>query len=148
MTFKILSQIWFVLGLPWWLNGKESACNAADQGLIPGSERSPGEGKWQPTPEFLPGEFYGQRSLLGYRTWDCRVGHDGVTNTIGGRLGCWFQIFFFIELLADKNFLLITLATSRIFYFHSPQRIFLISWFILWSSSVPHCKFPKFVILF
>ena len=41
-----------------------------------------------PTPEFLPGEFYGQRSLLGYRTWDCRVGHDGVTNTIGGRLGC------------------------------------------------------------
>ena len=31
-------------GLPWWLNSKESACNAADVGLIPGSERSPGKG--------------------------------------------------------------------------------------------------------
>ena len=26
------------------LDGKESACNAGDPGLIPGSERSPGEG--------------------------------------------------------------------------------------------------------
>ena len=26
-------------GLPWWLNGKESACNAGDAGSIPGSGR-------------------------------------------------------------------------------------------------------------
>ena len=26
--------------------------------------------KWQPTPVFLPGAFYGQRSLVGYRPWD------------------------------------------------------------------------------
>ena len=25
--------------------------------------------KWQPTPVFLPGEFYGQRSLAGYSPW-------------------------------------------------------------------------------
>ena len=25
--------------------------------------------EWQPTPVFLPGEFYGQRSLAGYRYW-------------------------------------------------------------------------------
>ena len=25
--------------------------------------------EWQPTPVFLPGEFYGQRSLAGYRHW-------------------------------------------------------------------------------
>ena len=34
-----------------WLRGKESACNAGDTrdvSLIPGSGRSPGEGKWQP----------------------------------------------------------------------------------------------------
>ena len=24
---------------------------------------------WQPTPVFLPGEFYGQRSLVGYSPW-------------------------------------------------------------------------------
>jgi len=32
------------LGLPWWLSSNESACNAEDVGLIPGSGRSPGEG--------------------------------------------------------------------------------------------------------
>ena len=31
--------------LPWWLSGKESACNAGDPGSIPGLGRSPGEGK-------------------------------------------------------------------------------------------------------
>ena len=30
--------------LPWWFNGKESACNSGDAGLIPGSGRSAGEG--------------------------------------------------------------------------------------------------------
>ena len=34
-------------GFPWWLNGKESP-NAGDLGLIPGLERSPGEGKGYP----------------------------------------------------------------------------------------------------
>ena len=31
-------------GLPWSSAGKESACNAGDPGLIPGSGRTPGEG--------------------------------------------------------------------------------------------------------
>ena len=31
-------------GLPWWLSGKESTCNAGDMGSIPGLGRSPGEG--------------------------------------------------------------------------------------------------------
>ena len=30
-------------GLSWWLDGKESACNAGDPGLIPRAQRSPGE---------------------------------------------------------------------------------------------------------
>ena len=25
--------------------------------------------KWQPTPVFFPGEFHGQRSLVGYSPW-------------------------------------------------------------------------------
>ena len=33
-----------VLGFPGGSDGKESACNAGDQGSIPGSRRSPGEG--------------------------------------------------------------------------------------------------------
>ena len=43
-------------GLPQWLSGKESACNAGDTVLIPGSGRSPRRRKWQPTPVFLPGK--------------------------------------------------------------------------------------------
>ena len=34
--------------LPRWLRGKESACNAGDMGLIPGSRRFPGEGNGNP----------------------------------------------------------------------------------------------------
>ena len=34
--------------LPWWLSGKESACQAGDVDLIPGSERSLGEGNGNP----------------------------------------------------------------------------------------------------
>ena len=57
------------LGLPWWLSGKESACNARDSGnigLIPGWGRSPRGKAWWPTPLFLPGDSRGQRSLVGY----------------------------------------------------------------------------------
>ena len=35
-------------GLPWWLSGKESTCNAGDAGLIPGSGISPGGGHGNP----------------------------------------------------------------------------------------------------
>ena len=35
-------------GLPWWLNGKESACNAGDAGSIPGLGRSPEGGDGNP----------------------------------------------------------------------------------------------------
>ena len=42
-------------GLPWWLSGKESACNARDVSLIPGLERFPGEGNGNPL-VFLPGK--------------------------------------------------------------------------------------------
>ena len=44
---------------------KNSPANAGDVGLIPGSGR-PLEEEIQPTPVFLPGEYHGQRSLVGY----------------------------------------------------------------------------------
>ena len=37
-----------------------------EMGFIPGSGRSPGVGKWQHAPVFLPGKLHGQRSLMGY----------------------------------------------------------------------------------
>ena len=38
----------------------------ADESLIPGSGRSPGERARKPTPVFLLGKSHGQRSLVGY----------------------------------------------------------------------------------
>ena len=49
-----------------------NAGDLRDLGLTPGSGRSPGRRKWQPTPVFLPGEPRGQRSLVGYSPWCCK----------------------------------------------------------------------------
>ena len=46
---------------------------------------------WQPTPVFLPGEFYGQRSLVGYSPWghkesnmtEHRLTHLSLTSILG-----------------------------------------------------------------
>ena len=42
--------LWLVYqcGLPWWLSGKESTCQAGDTGLIPGLRRSSGKGNGDP----------------------------------------------------------------------------------------------------
>ena len=42
---ELLSLLW---GFPGGSDGKEFASNASDQGLIPGSGRSPGEGNGYP----------------------------------------------------------------------------------------------------
>ena len=56
-------------GFPGGSDGKASACNAGDPGLIPGLGKIPWRRKWQPTPVLLPGKFHGQRSLVGYSPW-------------------------------------------------------------------------------
>ena len=61
---KVQSIFWEVV-FPGVSEVKASASNAGDSGSIPGSWRSPVEGKWQPTPVFLPEESHGRRSLLG-----------------------------------------------------------------------------------
>ena len=38
----------------------------------PWVEKIPLSREWQPTPVFLPGEFHGQRSLMGYSPWGCK----------------------------------------------------------------------------
>ena len=50
-------------------DGKESAYNAGDMGLIPGSGRSPGGGHGYPLQYSCLENPHGQRSLMGYRPW-------------------------------------------------------------------------------
>ena len=60
---QVTTQVF--LGFPGGSDGKESACNAGDLGMIPGLGRSLEEGMATPS-SVLPGEFHGQRSLAGY----------------------------------------------------------------------------------
>ena len=56
-------------GLPRWLSGKDSAgqCRRHKRpGFDPWVGQIPWRRAWQPTPVLLPGEFHGQRSLVGY----------------------------------------------------------------------------------
>ena len=53
-------------------NPPVNAGDVRDEGLIPGLGRFPWRRTWQPTPVFLPGEFHGQRSLVGYSPWGCK----------------------------------------------------------------------------
>ena len=58
------------MGFPGGSDGKGSARNAGDPGLILGSGGSPPwKREWLPTPVVLPGEFHGQRNLVGYSPW-------------------------------------------------------------------------------
>ena len=55
--------------------GKESACQCRRHKRCkfnPWIGKIPWRKKWQPTPVFLPGQFHGQRSLVGYSLWGCK----------------------------------------------------------------------------
>ena len=72
---KLLSKILIYtfiyqdMGFPGGSDGKESACNAGDLGLIPGLGRSPGGGNGHPLKYSCLENPHGQRSLAGYSPW-------------------------------------------------------------------------------
>ena len=73
---KANKPIW---GLPRRCSGKESTRklgDARDAGSILGLGKFPWRRKWQPSPVLLSERFLGQRSLVGYSLWGCRVGHN------------------------------------------------------------------------
>ena len=51
-------------------DGKEHARQCRRPSFDPWIRKIPWRRKWQPTPLFLPGEFNGQRSLMGYSPGD------------------------------------------------------------------------------
>ena len=53
-------------------DGKESACNAGDLGLIPGLGRSPGEGNGNPLQYYCLENPHGHGSLVSYSPWDLK----------------------------------------------------------------------------
>ena len=69
---KVIPHLLNPVGFPDGTSGKESACQCRRHkrcGFNPWVRKIPWRKKWQPTPVFLPGESYGQRSLAGYSPW-------------------------------------------------------------------------------
>ena len=60
-------------------DGKVSACNAGDQGSVPGSGGSLGEGNGNPLQYSCLQNSMDKRSLLGYIHGVTRVGHNRAT---------------------------------------------------------------------
>ena len=59
----------YIVGLAWWLSGKESARQYREHVFNPWVRKIPWRRKWQHTPVFLPWKSHGQRSLAGYSPW-------------------------------------------------------------------------------
>ena len=60
------------MGFPDSLAGKESTCNAGDPISIPGSGRSPAEGKGYPLHYSCLENPHGQGCLASCIPWDCK----------------------------------------------------------------------------
>ena len=61
-----LTEIFNWQGLSGGSDGKQSAWSP---GFCPWVRKIPWRREWLPTPAFLPGEFHGQRRLVGYSPW-------------------------------------------------------------------------------
>ena len=59
----ILSYVVYLIGFPGGSDGKASVCSAGDPGLIPGLERSPGEGNGKPL------QYYCLENPMDRGTW-------------------------------------------------------------------------------
>ena len=76
-----MDQLEIIMGFPGGSDDKESACNAVDPGLTPGSGRSTGEGNGYPL------QYSCQEKSTDRGAWRAtvdkvtRAGHNGVTNT-------------------------------------------------------------------
>ena len=82
MIFKPV-LFWWALnhyGLPWWLRRYSVCLQCGKPGFNPWAGKIPWRRKWQSTPVLLPGKSHGQRSLVGYSPWGCRVRCDWVTS--------------------------------------------------------------------
>ena len=73
--------IYVLSGLPWWLGGKESACQFRTHGFDPWVGKIPWRREWQQTPVFLPRKSQGQRRLAGYSPWGHKKSDMTATNT-------------------------------------------------------------------
>ena len=99
-------------GLPWCLNGKDSACNAGDVGSFPGSGRSHGEGNGNPL------EYSGLKNPVDREAWWATVHvvaksqiRDWATNThssIPARIIPWTEEHGELQSIGSQSWILLS----------------------------------------
>ena len=83
-----------VVGLPWWLSSKESACQCRRHRFDPWVRNIPWRRKRLPTLVFLPGKSYGQGKLAGYSLCGCKkAGRDLATKQEMVFVPLWLAYF-------------------------------------------------------
>ena len=108
-----------------WLSGKESACQAEDVDLIPGSGRSPGGGNSNPLQYSCLEKSHRQRSLVGCSPKGHRVGYNCVCTRVQTHTHTQYFTF-------NKTALNLTKLHNFLVIFH----LFYVSLFY----SHPNCK--------
>ena len=108
-SFRIVIRYFYrILGLPWWLSGKESACSAGNPGLIPGSGRSPGEGMATPS-SLLACKVPWTEEPVGYSPW----GRKELAMT------AWVNFRFERAMLFTHGSTAVSVRTLEVFCLHS-----------------------------
>ena len=69
LVYHLLSRIKILLLYSDGSDGKESACHVDLASVSPWVGKISWRREWLPTPVFLPGEFHGPKSLVGYSPW-------------------------------------------------------------------------------
>ena len=92
--------------------GIESTCQCRRHRLDPSVRKITRRRKWRPTPVFLPGKPYEQRSLVGYSPWGCNEMTQWVTSELSENLSSRMQ---FSESLLKKT----EFSTFRLYFFFS-----------------------------
>ena len=96
-----LKQLSSSSNVPRCLSGKEPTCQCRRCGFNPWIGKIPWKRKWQPTPVFLPGKSYGQRSLAGSSPWGRkRVWHNLAIKTTTILCACVLSHLCCIQLCA------------------------------------------------
>ena len=108
-NLKITGLI-FSAGLPWWLKHLRIHQQCRRPGFNPWVGKFPWRRDWLPTPIFLPGEFHGQRSLVGYSPWCCKESDTAERLT----LWTYITILLIIFWLFCDSFILFLLLLSNI----------------------------------
>ena len=132
-------------GLSRCSNGKEYACQCRRHrrhGFSTWVELIPWGRKWQPTPVFLPGKFYGERSLVVYSPWGCKESDmtDWLSEHTCNHLNNKNKIFYIKKHVLDQlcetplsesktsQFLVLDSAAFRCTLSSDIQRLFLSLW--------------------